>query len=82
MLDIETICGSVSTAQTAKSHIRYRPAYEKFRHDKDLDNDQDLVKYFREVINMREMRKLTKMTQWPPGQAVTGGFSFQAPSRE
>ena len=43
-------CPNIDT----QSHIRYCPAYEKFRNDKDLDNDQDLVKYFREVIDMRE----------------------------
>ena len=43
-------CPNIDT----QSHIRYCPAYEKFRTNKDLDNDQDLVKYFREVIDMRE----------------------------
>ena len=43
-------CPSVDT----QSHIRLCPAYEKFRIDKDFDNDHDLVRYFQQVIALRE----------------------------
>jgi hypothetical protein len=43
-------CPSVDT----QSHIRLCPAYEKFRIDKDFNNDHDLVCYFQQVIALRE----------------------------
>ena len=38
----------------AQSHIMTCPAYQQFREDKDLDNDQDLVKFFRQVIQLQD----------------------------
>ena len=38
----------------SQAHIRVCPAYQKLREKKDLDNDRDLVNYFREVIQMRD----------------------------
>ena len=38
----------------SQTHIRVCPAYEEFREGKSLDNDQDLVNYFRQVIKLRE----------------------------
>jgi hypothetical protein len=38
----------------SQAHIRVCPAYQKLRVNKDLDNDHDLVCYFREVIKMRD----------------------------
>ena len=38
----------------SQAHIRVCPEYQKLRDNKDLDNDHDLVKYFREVIKMRD----------------------------
>ena len=43
-------CPSIDT----QSHIRHCPAYQHLRENKDLDNDQDLVRYFQQVIQMRE----------------------------
>ena len=38
----------------SQAHIRVCPQYQKLRDNKDLDNDHDLVNYFREVIKMRD----------------------------
>ena len=38
----------------SQAHIRVCPEYQKLRDNKDLDNDHDLVNYFREVIKMRD----------------------------
>ena len=43
-------CPSLDT----QSHIMTCPAYQHFREDKNLDNDQDLVKFFRQVIQLRD----------------------------
>ena len=37
-----------------QSHVRHCEAYEHLRVGKDLDNDKDLVRYYRQVIDMRE----------------------------
>ena len=36
-----------------QEHILGCPSYEHLRKDKNLQNDSDLVQYFRQVINMR-----------------------------
>ena len=38
----------------SQTHIKVCPAYQMLRQDKNLDNDHDLVSYFREVIKMRD----------------------------
>ena len=43
-------CPNIDT----QSHIQHCPAYEHLREGKNLDNDLDLVKYFQQVIAMRE----------------------------
>ena len=43
-------CGEVDSQE----HVIVCKAYEKLRNGKDLNDDFDLVKYFREVINLRE----------------------------
>ena len=43
-------CPNIDT----QSHIRHCPAYQHLREDKDLDNDNDLVRYFQQVIKLRE----------------------------
>ena len=43
-------CPNIDT----QSHIQHCPAYEHLREGKNLDNDLDLVKYFQQVISMRE----------------------------
>ena len=35
------------------NHIKSCPGYEEFRVDKNLNNDGDLVKYFKEVLKFR-----------------------------
>ena len=39
------------------AHIRQCPAYEGLWQDLNLDDDQDLVDYFRKVIMMRENKE-------------------------
>ena len=43
-------CPNIDT----QSHIQHCPAYEQLRAGKDLDNDQDMVKNFHQVIALRE----------------------------
>ena len=43
-------CPSLDT----QSHIMTCPAYQHFREDTNFDNDQDLVKFFRQVIKLRD----------------------------
>ena len=38
----------------SQAHVRVCPAYHELRHDKDLNNDKDLVLYFRQVIKLRD----------------------------
>ena len=38
----------------SQSHIRLCPAYKDLRIGKDLDNDHDLVLYFRQVLKLRD----------------------------
>ena len=43
-------CDQIDT----QSHIMHCDKYESFRLDKNLDNDQELVSYFKQVIKLRE----------------------------
>ena len=43
-------CDKIDT----QSHIMHCDSYESLRVDKNLDNDQELVKYFKQVIKLRE----------------------------
>jgi hypothetical protein len=38
----------------SQAHIKVCPAYLQFRDNKNLDNDHDLVCYFRQVIQLRD----------------------------
>jgi hypothetical protein len=38
----------------SQPHIKICPAYQKFRENKNLENDHDLVNYFRDVIKLRD----------------------------
>ena len=38
----------------SQSHVIVCPAYQEFRHGKNLENDQDLVYYFQKVIKLRD----------------------------
>ena len=46
-------CGNVD----AQSHIVWCPFFAQLREGKSLDNDADLVSYFKEVFKVREERK-------------------------
>ena len=41
----------------SQSHVRVCPAYQHLRAGKNLDNDQDLVRYFQQVIKLRDDMK-------------------------
>ena len=43
-------CGNIDT----QSHILWCPYFSSLRDGKSLDNDQDLVNYFRDVFKTRE----------------------------
>ena len=43
-----------------QQHIIVCPAYEKLRVNRSLDNDQDLVNYFKEVLSIRDKLGLNK----------------------
>ena len=47
-------CPNIDT----QSHVRYCPAYEHLRMNKNLDDDKDLVNYFQKVIAMREAEEV------------------------
>ena len=45
-------CGNIDT----QSHIVWCPSFASLREGKSLDNDADLVRYFQEVLKIREER--------------------------
>ena len=46
-------CVGCGLAKEDNNHVTTCPAYTKFREDKDLSNYQDLVTYFRQVMEAR-----------------------------
>ena len=38
----------------SQAHIQICPAYQQFREGKDMNNDKDLVEFYRKVIKMRD----------------------------
>ena len=53
-------CDSCQSAIETQDHILWCPAYTSLRVDKSLDNDEDLIKYFTQVMKIREKLKLKK----------------------
>ena len=53
-------CDSCRTRIDSQSHILYCPAYQKLREGKNLNSDQDIVTYFREVLKIRNELDLRK----------------------
>ena len=53
-------CDSCQSAIETQDHILWCPAYTSLRADKSLDNDEDLIKYFTQVMKIREKLKLKK----------------------
>ena len=53
-------CDSCRTCIDSQSHILYCPAYQKLREGKNLNSDQDVVTYFREVLRIRSELDLRK----------------------
>ena len=46
-------CDSCQTCIDSQSHILYCPAYQQLREGKTLTSDQDIVSYFKEVLEIR-----------------------------
>ena len=53
-------CDSCQSAIESQDHILWCPAYVDLREDKSLNNDNDLIVYFKEVMKIRENLKLNK----------------------
>ena len=54
-------CDSCKTgAIESQSHVLHCPAYRKLREGKDLNNDNDVVEYFRNVLNIRSKLNIVK----------------------
>ena len=53
-------CDSCQRQIETQSHMMSCPAYENFRSDKDLNCDEDLVKYFKQVLQVRDNLNLLK----------------------
>ena len=54
------MCDSCESCIDSQSHILYCPAYEKLREGKNLSSDEDIVTYFREVMQIRMNLNLNK----------------------
>ena len=46
-------CDSCQTCIDSQSHVLYCPAYQQLREGKSLTSDQDIVTYFKEVLEIR-----------------------------
>ena len=53
-------CDSCMTNIDTQSHVLWCPAYAKLREGLSLDNDQDILKYYHEVMKIRDKLKLRK----------------------
>ena len=53
-------CGSCETLIDSQSHILYCPAYAMLRDGKSLSCDQDIVNYFKQVLEIRMKLNLDK----------------------
>ena len=53
-------CDSCQTCIYSQSHTLYCPAYQQLREGKTLTSDQDIVTYFKEVLEIRMKLDLNK----------------------
>jgi hypothetical protein len=53
-------CDSCESCIDSQSHILYCPAYKKLREGKNLSSDEDIVTYFKEVMQIRMNLNLNK----------------------
>ena len=53
-------CDSCERCIETQSHILSCPAYVTLREDMDLNKDEDLVRYFKKVMEIRNLMSLTK----------------------
>ena len=48
------LCDSCQSQIDTQSHVLFCPAYQQLRIDKDIKNDEDLIKYLVQVLQIRE----------------------------
>ena len=48
------LCDSCETSIESQSHVLWCPAYQNLREGKDLNSDNDLVQYFKKLMNIRQ----------------------------
>ena len=53
-------CDSCERAIESQSHLLWCPAYSSIREGKELDNDDDLIKYIKKVLEVRQDLKLSR----------------------
>ena len=53
-------CNSCETSIDSQSHVLWCPSYASLREGKDLDSDQDLCEYLREVFKIRHNLEILK----------------------
>ena len=53
-------CDSCESAIESQSHILWCPSYSDLRVGKNINNDQDLVNYIKQVMKIRDNLRLTK----------------------
>ena len=54
------LCDSCMTVQDENTHILFCPAYRSLREEKDLNNDQTLARYIKQVLNIRINLRLNR----------------------
>ena len=53
-------CDSCKISIESQNHIMWCPAYSELRVGKDINNDNDLIEYVRNVLKIREKLKISK----------------------
>ena len=53
-------CDSCQSAIDTQNHILWCPAYSDLRDGKDINNDTDIIEYFKKVMKIRDKLKINK----------------------
>ena len=53
-------CDSCQRNIDSQSHVLWCPAYSRLREGKSMDNDKDIITYFKKVLNIRSKLKINK----------------------
>ena len=67
--ECDSCCSSIET----QSHLLYCPAYASLREGKDIKNDEHLISYIREVMNVRTKLNLRKWEKERFKKCMTNG---------